>query len=226
MVVWWGWKWRCGNVFGENQRCRDRVQFVRELVAEVWKANKITRGNTGPKLRTERQIGWEAPAAHWFKLNTNGASHGNPGLATAGGVLRDGNGRWCSGFSLNIGRCSAPLAELWGAYYGLVMAWEKKILRLVLEVDSELVVGFLVRGIQDSHPLSFLVLLCHGFLSKDWSVRVTHVFCEANRLADGLATYAFSLPLGFHLLDVVPPSLELVRWEDEIGITRPRDVVL
>ncbi|CAA7029674.1 unnamed protein product [Microthlaspi erraticum] len=172
IAVWWGWKWRCGNVFGENQKCRDR-----------------------------------APAAEWFKLNTDGASQGNPGLATAGGVLRDGDGRWCSGFALNIGRCSAPLAELWGVYYGLMMAWEKQIPRLVLEVDLEVVVGFLMKGIQNSHPLSFLVRLCHGFLSKDWLVRVTHVFHEANRLADGLANHAFSLPLGFHLFDFVPPII-------------------
>ena len=40
-------------------------------------------------------------------------------------------------------------------------------MRLELEVDSELVVGFLKDGIIDSHPLSFLVRLCHGFISRD-----------------------------------------------------------
>lgn len=48
-------------------------------------------------------------------------------MATAGGVLRNGDGEWCGGFALNIGRCSAPLAERWGAYYGLYIAWEKRI---------------------------------------------------------------------------------------------------
>jgi len=33
----------------------------------------------------------------------------------------------CGGFALNIGRCLAPLAELWGVYYGLYIVWEKKI---------------------------------------------------------------------------------------------------
>ncbi|XP_019097453.1 PREDICTED: sugar transporter ERD6-like 17 [Camelina sativa] len=70
--------------------------------------------------------------------NTDGASHENPGLATAGGVLRDRMGQWCRGFALNIGICSAPLAELWGVYYGLHIAWEQRVTRLELEVDSEL----------------------------------------------------------------------------------------
>ncbi|CAA7019726.1 unnamed protein product [Microthlaspi erraticum] len=226
MAVWWGWKWRCGNVFGDNRLCRDRVKFVRELAAEVWRAYQTVSLKSGPRARVVRDIGWQAPSAGCFKLNTDGASHGNPGLATAGGVIRDGDGKWCGGFALNIGRCTAPLAELWGVYYGLVIAWERKFSLLEFEVDSELVVGFLKRGINTSHLLSFLVRLCHGYLEKDWSVRITHVFREANRLADSLANHAFSLPLGFHLFEHVPPLLESLRWEDEIAVTSLRLVSL
>ncbi|KAG7558418.1 Ribonuclease H domain [Arabidopsis thaliana x Arabidopsis arenosa] len=171
-------------------------------------------------------IAWTPPMAGWFKLNTDGASHGNPGLATAGGVVRDGEGNWCSGFALNIGICSAPLAELWGVYYGLYIAWERGITCLEVEVDSEMVVGFLRTGIDDSHPLSFLVRLCHGFLSKDWSVRVSHVYREANRLADGLTNYAFSLHLGFHLFVSCPENVNLLLLEDINGSAHPRNVRL
>ncbi|CAA7033157.1 unnamed protein product [Microthlaspi erraticum] len=74
MGVWWGWKWRCGNVFGEKRLCRDRVQFVKELAAEVWRANKASGQHVAPRARVERQIGWEFPNSGWFKLNTDGAS--------------------------------------------------------------------------------------------------------------------------------------------------------
>ncbi|CAA7023659.1 unnamed protein product [Microthlaspi erraticum] len=157
MAVWWGWKWRFGNVFGENCPCRDRVQFVMELAAEVWGANQLLGAKGSERPREVRHIGWKVPAAGWFKLNTDGASHGNLGPATAGGVIRDGDGRWMGSFALNIGRCTAPLAELLGVYYGLVVAWEKKVSHLELKVDSELVVGFLKRGINPAHPLSFMV---------------------------------------------------------------------
>ncbi|KAG7579386.1 Ribonuclease H domain [Arabidopsis thaliana x Arabidopsis arenosa] len=226
MAVWWGWNWRCGNVFGENRKCRDRVRFVKELAAEVTKANLLSTEQAYKPARVERMIGWVATTAGWVKLNTDGASRGNPGPATAGGVLRDGDGAWCGGFALNIGRCSAPLAELWGVYYGLYLTWDRKVSRLVVEVDSEMVVGFLKTGINDTHPLSFLVRLCHDFISRDWIVRIDHVYREANFLADGLAEFAFSLPLGFHLLNSVPEAVASVMSADTLGTFCPRRVCM
>jgi len=112
MAAWWGWKWRCGNVFGVTGKCRDRVRFVKDIAREVYQAHAPVLGGTEAITRVERLIAWEPPPADWVKLNTDGASRGNPGLAAAGGVLRDREGRWIQGFALNIGVCSAPLAEL------------------------------------------------------------------------------------------------------------------
>jgi len=55
-------------------------------------------------------IGWVSPNMGWYKLNTDCAFRGNPDLACAGGVLRNSDGEWCGGFTVNIGWCSAPLA--------------------------------------------------------------------------------------------------------------------
>jgi len=147
----------------------------------------------------------------------DGASRENPGLAAAGGAVRDGNENWVGVFALNIEICSAPLAELWGLYYGLHIVWEQGITRLELEVDSKIVVGFLQTGIPDSHPLSFLLRLCYGFISRDWLVRISHVYREVNRLADGLANYAFSLPLGLYVFNSVPDSIASFVLEDVNG---------
>ncbi|KAL9288897.1 putative ribonuclease H domain, reverse transcriptase zinc-binding domain-containing protein [Arabidopsis thaliana] len=224
IVVWWAWKWRCGNVFGENGRCRDRVRFVVDQAREIWMAHLNLRRGARRGSEVKMSIKWTLPSTGWFKLNTDGASRGNPGLATAGGVVRDGEGQWCVGFVLNIGICSAPLAELWGVYYGLHIAWERGIRRLELEVDSTLVVGFLQAGIEDSHSLSLLVRLCYGFISRDWIVRISHVYREANRLADGLANYAFSLPLGFHACGSMPAPVASIALEDAAGVVRLRTV--
>jgi len=200
MAIWWAWKWRCDNVFDKRGKCRDRTRFIKDAAKEVTTATSKHKGGSGIGGRVEVMVGWGVPNDGWLKLNTGGASRGNPGLATAGGVLRNSAGEWCGGFALNIGRCTAPVAELWGVYYGMYFAWEKKVTRVELEVDSTLVVGFLKTGVSERHPLSFLVRLCHGFFSKDWIVRISHVYREANRLTDGLANYAFSLLLGFMLL--------------------------
>ncbi|CAA7029753.1 unnamed protein product [Microthlaspi erraticum] len=184
----------------------------------------VKPGGDREGVHEERLVSWLPPLVSWTKLNTDGASRGNPGLAAAGGVLRDGDGRWIGGFALNIGRCNAPMAELWGLYYGLCIAWEKGITRLEVEVDSLMVVGFIKTGICDTHPLSSLVHLCHGFLMKDWEVRIAHVYREANHLADGLANYAFTLPLGLHTFDSVPLDLLSVLRDNECGNSVSRHV--
>ncbi|KAL1224257.1 putative ribonuclease H protein [Cardamine amara subsp. amara] len=120
--------------------------------------------------------------------------------------------------------CMAPLAELWGVYYGLYIVWGRRVTRLELEVDSKLVVGFLQTEISDSHPLSFMVRLCHGVLSRDWIVQISHVYREANCLAAGLANYAFTLPLGFHLLESTPPIVEVLVEDDGRRNVFPRHI--
>ena len=62
---------------------------------------------------------------------------------------------------------------------------------------------FLRTGINDSHSLSFLIRLCYGFITRDWIVKISHVYREANHLADGLATYALSLSFGLHVLSQI-----------------------
>lgn len=116
------------------------------------------------------------------------------------------------------------MAELWRAYYSLYMAWERGLTQVEGEIDLEIVMGFLTTGISDSHPLSFLIRLCYDFISRDWIVRIRHVYREANRLADGLANYAFNLTLGFHSFETSPQFVRLTMLEDATSSTRSRDV--
>lgn len=98
------------------------MQFLQDKAREVIEANVKLKEHGQSRERVEKQISWNRPTNGWFKLNTDGASRGNPGLATAGGAIRDEYGEWNGGFAINIGICSAPLAELWGVYYGLCIA--------------------------------------------------------------------------------------------------------
>ncbi|PKI70141.1 hypothetical protein CRG98_009473 [Punica granatum] len=59
-----------------------------------------------------RLIRWERPPAGWLKLNSDGATRGNPGLAGAGGIIQDEHGNWISGFKHNIGIVSLTTTEL------------------------------------------------------------------------------------------------------------------
>ena len=87
-------------------------------------------------------------------------------------------------------------------------------------------VGFLKTWIHDAHSLSFLVRLCYGFISRDWLVKILHVYREANCLADGLANYAFSLSFGVHYFELVPEHVASILLDDVYGIARSRQVYL
>lgn len=92
-----------GYVFGETGKCRDRVKFVIDLAKEIHRSTELNRPGNEMGVRVEKMIAWRPPEGEWGKLNTDGASRGNPGLAAADGVLRYYTGRWCGGFAFNIG---------------------------------------------------------------------------------------------------------------------------
>ncbi|CAA7062199.1 unnamed protein product [Microthlaspi erraticum] len=148
ITVWWRWKWKCINMFNAAGKRRDREKFVKDQAKEVTMAyTKAKLHNQVKRTRVEREIKWIRLSPGWIKINTDGASKGKPVLVSAGGVIHDENGAWCQGVALNIRIYTASLAELWGVYYGLVIAWERRSQRVELEVDSEVVVGFLKIGI-------------------------------------------------------------------------------
>lgn len=101
-------------MLGERGLLRDRLGFIIRVAEEVVMAHSGVRGEVNPGVQTERWIAWKRRDESWVTVNTDGASKGNPGKATTGGVIWNSDGEWLVGFALNIGFCSALLAELWG----------------------------------------------------------------------------------------------------------------
>ena len=66
---------------------------------------------------------WSKPPEGWYKLNSDGASCGNPGKAGGGGLIRDCNGSWFKGFVRSIrfaiGLATIITAEFWALRDGL-----------------------------------------------------------------------------------------------------------
>ena len=56
-------------------------------------------------------VRWSKPLLGWFKLNTDGASLGNPSKVGGGGLIKDSEGRWIRGFSRSIGHATSVMAE-------------------------------------------------------------------------------------------------------------------
>jgi ribonuclease HI len=62
---------------------------------------------------------------NWIKCNTDGASNGNPGIASCGGIFRDHNANFVYAFAEPLGREIAFFAELCGALKAIELAFEK-----------------------------------------------------------------------------------------------------
>lgn len=62
---------------------------------------------------TLRYIRYIPPKPNYWKLNSDGASIGNPGPLGAGGHIRDYLGQWCVGLTSKLGTSTNLIAELW-----------------------------------------------------------------------------------------------------------------
>jgi ribonuclease HI len=130
-----------------------------------------------------------ATPAH--RANIDGAARGNPGPASYGVVIRDGQGVLVAKLKKYIGRMTNNVAEYYGLIAALDYAESHGIRALRVESDSELMVKqmqgqYKVKS-EDLRPLyERAKKMTLGFES----FRIDHVYREQNREADALANEA------------------------------------
>uniref|UniRef100_A0A2N9IH06 RNase H type-1 domain-containing protein n=1 Tax=Fagus sylvatica TaxID=28930 RepID=A0A2N9IH06_FAGSY len=135
----------------------------------------------------EFKLGKAYSIACWFKLNTDGSSLGNPGLAGGGGVIRNHVGDWVGGFSRVIGVTTSVQAELRALKDGLNLAIDLGILHLEIEMDSLVAVEFVNSITTPNAFLSTIVTDCRSLMERFEICSLKHIFREANGCADLLA---------------------------------------
>ena len=193
VAVWWLWKWCNDQIFNENPRMPlDQVCFIMARVHQVKVA--LTSGMMGGlsrnNAREEIHIRWCYPCLGWVRLNTDGASKGNPGKDGAGGLIRWHRGELFEVFATNCGVCSSTKAELLGVLRGLCVAWNGGHHQVVVSVDSEIVVNLLGGDPPTNSPYIHIIRKCQALLKeREWKVTLEHSYREANKAADWLANY-------------------------------------
>lgn len=169
--------------------------------------------------RRETMITWQFPGNGWVKVNTDGASKGNPGAARAGGLIRGDQGETLGLFAANCGVTTSTKAELLAALRGLSLVWNKGHRRVVLELDSMVVVNSLLGDLNPSSPYFHIIRRCQELVrNKEWRVVVQHCYREANRAADWLANYGVGLSPKLVIMEAAPPGLRTVLLEDLSGV--------
>ena len=146
---------------------------AREFHFCVSKINQVTSKIPFP-------ISWNRPSFGWHKLNTDGASIGNPGKVGGEGVIRDCHGDWVKEYSRSIGYTTSVLAVWWALWDGLILAIQLGINQLEVELDAKVIVELLNGAECPNRSYSPLLNDCRSLIARLVQVRVRHCFREAN----------------------------------------------
>ncbi|KAK5770251.1 hypothetical protein PVK06_046401 [Gossypium arboreum] len=140
------------------------------------------------------------------------------GVAYNDGLVRNHDGYCRVGFTRNIWICSIVEADIWGAYDGLLLAWELSSSRVILEMDSSDVVTMLKR-LLDASSNSATVRDVGRLLRRSWEVQIVHAYGEGNQAPDALANYAFKCPLIIFDLAILysPYYNKISKYKDNVN---------
>ncbi|KAL4335128.1 hypothetical protein GQ457_07G006630 [Hibiscus cannabinus] len=127
-------------------------------------------------------------------------------MSSTRGVIRGPLGEWLFGFARSIGSCSDVTVELWDAFGALSHAWRLGFCKVILELDNCIVVKIL-QGISTTFNGNVIMFWITKLLHRQWEVRISHVYCEANGVADGLASLVRGAPLGLWFYDSSPAEV-------------------
>ena len=105
-------------VFKSSCPNHDPLKEVQAVATEfLFCAARIIIG----KRKHSINVRWSKSDLGWYKLNTNGSSLGNSGMAGGGEVIQDGNENWVKGFTCSIGVTTSVKTELWALRDGLML---------------------------------------------------------------------------------------------------------
>ncbi|KAE8705060.1 hypothetical protein F3Y22_tig00110430pilonHSYRG00193 [Hibiscus syriacus] len=113
-IVWGPWTRRNNLLFNSSYRAEELVlQQSTRPTFEAVHALALRDALKGfCNAHVQRNKSWATPPRDWLKMNRDGSHRVDTGLPTCGGVVRDHEGAWLSGFTKSIGYCSVLDAEL------------------------------------------------------------------------------------------------------------------
>ncbi|VVA38500.1 PREDICTED: ribonuclease [Prunus dulcis] len=204
-ALWFCWKWRCKKVFDLNFSPPPWPHIPIIHFSREWLVANRSRNSKLPKHVLK--LHWSPPCAGWFKINVDGSCMGVLGAISAGGIIRNDAGIWVKGFVTKLGSGSILEAELWGVFRGLLLTWNEGIRRIHMECDSLTAVSLINGETGTNHPLSSIIHCCKDLLLHDWECTIYHIYREQNSAADHMAHLGQNSSLGFHVIDLPPPSI-------------------
>ncbi|KAL0012657.1 hypothetical protein SO802_007765 [Lithocarpus litseifolius] len=117
--------------------------------------------------RTIINVQWNRPPANWYNLNSDESSLGNPRLAGEGGIIRNSDREWVSGYARAIGCTTSVAVEPWALRDGLNICINLNLPAVEVELDAKLVVDLLEKENPGLNGNDVLVADCKDSLKQD-----------------------------------------------------------
>jgi len=207
-AIWLIWKQRNQVVFNGQ---RPNPCLAKDISHRALELYFYASSYKDAITRVCKPICWSKLACGWVKLNTDGSSLGNLGLARGGGIIRDEEGKWIASFACMIGMTTSFIAELW-----TLRDWLNVCLNNFAVVEVELDTKAIVEAIANSYYtnlfVSSLIEDCRLLVSQIPQICFRHCYGEANRCADILARMGGSQATDFVFLAC--PLVDLVKFLD------------
>ena len=115
---------------------------------------------------------------------------------------------------MNLDKCNIMQAEMWGIFHGLQLAWQLGVRQVIVELDSMSAICFIKYGWPALHPASSLLEDIRRSLQLFTNSSCTHIWREANSVADQLAKHGHSLSMGVHQFDTPPACILISLFAD------------
>ena len=155
-----------------------------------------------------KSIRWEKPRNGWLTQNSDGLAAGNSGTTRGGGLIRDGNGEWVTGFARKFGTATSFLAELWTLQDGLLLCLQVHAQAVFIELDAKVTVDAFNLQTYSNTIVSSIMDDCRHLVTQIPQTRFKRVYREANRCADFLAKLGTSLERDFIVFSI--PHVDLL----------------
>ncbi|KAJ6420916.1 hypothetical protein OIU84_028322 [Salix udensis] len=220
-ALWWIWRQR--NCFAFGNHYEGDVWLRRN----IWRMASDSHMAWGEDMKVTKetiQILWQRPPWDFVKINVDGSSLGNLGRIGAGGLIRASTGNFLVGFTIFAGVACNLLPELLAIAKGLKLAWDRGYRKINCHSNSKDALRLLSANQVGFHKYRALIFEIRELLRRDWTVRIEHIFREANFCADFMAKFATSCDNGLMIWDEPPQGLQQLLLADIMGISFPRIV--
>ncbi|KAL6525167.1 hypothetical protein OROMI_030760 [Orobanche minor] len=105
------------------------------------------------------------------------------------------------------------MAELIAIRQGLELAWMKRLPKVVIESDSEVIIKLIKSRNTSEHPLHNLLEDCRASMRLPWELEIQHTKRGGNHCADFLAKLGHEVD-GLRIWDEPPQGLMSVLLKD------------